>query len=104
MAFFVLSGYFITRSAVSKLGDMSCAIYLAHYPFIVAVAGIFIELRKTPNNLHGYLIFAAFGIATLLYCTGIYYLAERHDRSVRRWALRWARSFDRPAVAGAKAA
>ncbi|HTO62302.1 MAG TPA: acyltransferase [Bradyrhizobium sp.] len=90
------------RGIAAALGRTSYTVYLAHYPFLVAAAVIFLRLQKLPNDLHGYAVFAALGLATLIWCVLVYFAAEHHDRRVRRWALRTVRGWRAPAFSAPK--
>jgi peptidoglycan/LPS O-acetylase OafA/YrhL len=82
------------RKSARVFANASYTIYLAHFPFLVLLANVFIGDQRFSNSLRGYAIFVGLGIVVLAYCFGMYWLFERHTSRVRDYCLSRFRKVD----------
>jgi peptidoglycan/LPS O-acetylase OafA/YrhL len=75
------------RRSARVLANASYTIYLAHFPFLVLLANVFIGDRHFSNSPAGYAAFVGVGSAVLVYCFAMYWLFERHTGKVRDYCL-----------------
>jgi peptidoglycan/LPS O-acetylase OafA/YrhL len=87
----------IYRKSAHALANCSYTMYLVHFPFMALVVNVVLRNSKFEASFLGYSVFVALGLVTLLYCSMIYWLFERHTGTVRRYCL----SKYRQAVSGA---
>jgi peptidoglycan/LPS O-acetylase OafA/YrhL len=75
------------RRSARVLANASYTIYLAHFPFLVLLANVFIRGHRFSNSPAGYAAFVGMGAVVLVYCFGMYWLFERHTAKVRDYCL-----------------